>query len=93
MHIKSIGFKSICQLNASVQDQHHDYDQAFEHLPGLKLARFNLLIGENGARKSTVIDMITALSLPDVLHRLQACGWPFRENHSKVVGQIFRTIG
>ncbi|WP_440856613.1 ATP-dependent nuclease [Pseudomonas syringae] len=70
MHIKSIGFKSIRQLNASMQDHHHDYSQAFEHLPRLKLGRFNLLIGENGAGKSTVIDMIRALNWPDVLPTL-----------------------
>ncbi|MDF9892915.1 UNVERIFIED_ORG: ABC-type multidrug transport system ATPase subunit [Pseudomonas vranovensis] len=70
MHITSIGYKSIRQLNASVQDNHHDYSQAAEHLPRLNLARFNLLIGENGAGKSTVIDMIRALSWPDVLPTL-----------------------
>lgn len=70
MHIKSIGFKSIRQLNATVRDNHPDYTQAAKHLPRLELAKINLLIGENGAGKSTVIDMIRALSWPDVLPSL-----------------------
>lgn len=70
MHIKSIGFKSIRRLNANIQDDHVDYDKLFEHLGGLELATVNLLIGENGTGKSTVIDMIRALRWPDVLPSL-----------------------
>lgn len=70
MHIKSIGFKSIRRLNATVRDEHQDYSDAVQHLPRLELAQINLLIGENGAGKSTIIDMIRALSWPDVLPSL-----------------------
>ncbi|MCU1748558.1 ATP-dependent nuclease [Pseudomonas sp. 6D_7.1_Bac1] len=70
MHIKSIGFKSIRRLNANIQDQHVNYDKAVEHMRGLELATVNLLIGENGTGKSTVIDMIRALRWPDVLPSL-----------------------
>jgi ABC-type Na+ transport system ATPase subunit NatA len=70
MHIKSISFKSIRQLNANIQDIHVDYAKAVEHMGGLTLAKVNLLIGENGAGKSTIIDMIRALRWPDVLPSL-----------------------
>lgn len=70
MHIKFIRFKSIRRLNANIQDAHFDYAKAVEHMSGLELATVNLLIGENGAGKSTVIDMIRALRWPDVLPSL-----------------------
>ncbi|BCS42736.1 MULTISPECIES: ATP-dependent nuclease [Pseudomonas syringae group] len=70
MHIKSIGFKSIRQLNATVRDCYSDFTQAAQHLPLLEFKKINLLIGENGAGKSTVIDMIRSLRWPDVLPSL-----------------------
>ncbi|WP_194790898.1 ATP-dependent nuclease [Pseudomonas sp. UFMG81] len=70
MHIRFIGFKSIRQLNASVEDNWPDFTQAFEQLPRLELATLNMLIGENGAGKSTVIDMIRALVTPEILPTL-----------------------
>jgi predicted ATPase len=70
MHIKFISFKSMRQLNANIQDDHVDFAKAVEHMGGLELAKVNLLIGENGAGKSTVVDMVRALRWPDVLPSL-----------------------
>ncbi|MCV4276021.1 AAA family ATPase [Pseudomonas capsici] len=70
MYIKSIGFKSIRQLHTNIEDRYFDYAQAVEHMKGIELTTVNLLIGENGAGKSTVIDMIRALRWPDVLPSL-----------------------
>ncbi|MCU1775778.1 ATP-dependent nuclease [Pseudomonas sp. 14P_5.3_Bac1] len=87
MHISHIWFSGIRTLNSPQQSVPQDlsaqahFDMLFETSP-LETGQVNVLLGENGAGKSTILDMLRGLRYPEILASLPRENPPRQSNPS-----------